>query len=96
MIVQVKVKEGNRERLQARRCGDRQEKPWPEQRASPCGKISAGTGVERTFKPTLPPLVAQIDVKRRGDVRRAKLYFCANARASPRSHQEKLPAKTAA
>ena len=37
-------------------------------------KISSGEGVERTFQ-TYSPLVAAIDVKRRGDVRRAKLYY---------------------
>ena len=37
-------------------------------------KISSGEGVERTFQ-TYSPLVAAIEVKRRGDVRRAKLYY---------------------
>jgi len=53
-------------------------------------KISAGEGVERTFQ-TYSPLVASIEVKRRGDVRRAKLYYLRDRSGKSARIKEKLP-----
>ena len=59
-------------------------------------KISSGEGVERTFQ-TYSPLIAGIEVKRRGDVRRAKLYYLRDRSGKSARIKEKLPArKTAA
>jgi len=74
LVVQVKVKEGNRERVQAfegiciaRRGGGINE-------TFTVRKISAGVGVERIF-PLHAPSIAEIGLTRKGRVRRAKLYF---------------------
>ena len=74
VIVQVKVKEGNRERLQAFEGVVIAKKNRGLNSAFTVRKISAGMGVERTFQ-TYSPLVVELQVKRRGDVRRAKLYY---------------------
>ena len=59
-------------------------------------KISAGEGVERTFQ-TYSPIIANIEVKRRGSVRRAKLYYLRDRSGKSARIKEKLPArKTAA
>jgi len=59
-------------------------------------KVSSGEGVERTFQ-TYSPSVASIEVKRRGDVRRAKLYYLRDRSGKSARIKEKLPArKTAA
>ena len=60
-------------------------------------KISSGEGVERTFQ-TYSPLIASIEVKRRGDVRRAKLYYLRDRSGKSARIKEKLPnrAKVAA
>ena len=72
LVVQVKVKEGNRERLQAFEgvCIGKRNRGLNS--AFTVRKISHGVGVERTFQ-TYSPLVDSINVKRRGDVRQAKL-----------------------
>jgi len=57
-------------------------------------KISAGEGVERTFQ-THSPLVASVEVKRRGDVRRAKLYYLRERSGKSARIKEKLPARKA-
>ena len=74
LVVQVKVKEGARERLQAFEgvCIARRNRGLNS--AFTVRKISHGEGVERVFQ-TYSPAVAGIQVKRRGDVRRAKLYY---------------------
>ena len=74
LVVQVKVKEGNRERLQAFEgvCIGKRNRGLNS--AFMVRKISHGVGVERTFQ-TYSPLVDSINVKRRGDVRQAKLYY---------------------
>ena len=74
VIVQVKVKEGNRERLQAYEGVVIAKRNRGLNSSFIVRKISSGEGVERTFQ-TYSPLVAGVEVKRRGDVRRAKLYF---------------------
>ena len=58
-------------------------------------KISFGEGVERTFQ-TYSPLIASIEVKRRGDVRRAKLYYLRDRSGKSARIKEKLPAKKTA
>ena len=57
-------------------------------------KISSGEGVERTFQ-TYSPLIASIELKRRGDVRRAKLYYLRERSGKSARIKEKLPAKSA-
>ena len=72
--VQVRVKEGSRERLQAFEGVVIGIKSRGLNSAFVVRKISHGVGVERTFQ-THSPLIAGIEVKRRGDVRKAKLYY---------------------
>lgn len=72
--VQVKVKEGNRERLQAFEGVVIAKRNRGLNSAFTVRKISHGEGVERVFQ-TYSPAVASIKVKRRGDVRRSKLYY---------------------
>ncbi len=55
-------------------------------------KIAAGEGVERTFQ-TYSPVIASIEVKRRGDVRRAKLYYLRERSGKSARIKEKLPAR---
>ena len=74
VVVQVKVKEGARERLQAFEGVVIAKRNRGLNSNFIVRKISSGEGVERTFQ-TYSPLVAAIEVKRRGDVRRAKLYY---------------------
>ncbi len=74
VVVQVKVKEGNRERLQAFEGVVIGKRNRGLNSAFTVRKISSGVGVERTFQ-TYSPLIASITVKRRGDVRQAKLYY---------------------
>ena len=74
VIVQVKVKEGNRERLQAFEGVVIAKRNRGLNSSFTVRKISHGEGVERVFQ-TYSPVVDSIKVKRRGDVRRAKLYY---------------------
>ena len=74
VIVQVKVKEGNRERLQAFEGVVIAKRNRGLNSSFTVRKISHGEGVERVFQ-TYSPLVDSVTVKRRGDVRRAKLYY---------------------
>jgi large subunit ribosomal protein L19 len=74
VVVQVKVKEGNRERLQAFEGVVIARRNRGLNSAFTVRKISHGEGVERVFQ-TYSPAIAGIQVKRRGDVRRAKLYY---------------------
>ncbi len=74
VVVNVKVKEGNRERLQAFEGVCIAIRNRGLNSAFTVRKISHGTGVERVFQ-TYSPLIDSIKVKRRGDVRRAKLYY---------------------
>ena len=92
VVVQVKVKEGDSERLQAyeRVVIAKRHRRLNSSFIAP--NISSGEGVERTFQ-TYSPLVASIDVKRRGDVRRAKLYYLRERSGKSARIKEKLPAK---
>lgn len=74
IVVQVKVKEGTRERLQAFEGVVIAKRNRGLNSAFTVRKISHGEGVERVFQ-TYSPVVDSIEVKRRGDVRRAKLYY---------------------
>ena len=74
VVVQVRVREGNRERLQAFEGVVIGKRNRGLNSAFTVRKISHGVGVERTFQ-THSPLVAEISVKRRGAVRQAKLYY---------------------
>ncbi len=74
VVVQVKVQEGSRERLQAFEGIVIAKRNRGLNSSFTVRKISHGEGVERVFQ-THSPAVSQIQVKRRGDVRRAKLYY---------------------
>ncbi len=74
VVVQVRVKEGDRERLQAFEGVIIGKRNRGLNSAFTVRKMSHGEGVERTFQ-THSPLIAEIKVTRRGDVRRAKLYY---------------------
>lgn len=74
VVVQVKVKEGDRERLQAFEGLCIAKKSRGLNSAFTVRKISYGEGVERVFQ-TYSPMIESISVKRRGVVRRAKLYY---------------------
>jgi large subunit ribosomal protein L19 len=74
VVVQVRVREGERERLQAFEGVVIAKRNRGLNSAFTVRKISHGEGVERVFQ-TYSPTVAEIKVTRRGDVRRAKLYY---------------------
>jgi len=74
VVVQVRVKEGNRERLQAYEGVVIARRNRGMNSSFTVRKISHGEGVERVFQ-IHSPTIAEIAVKRRGDVRRAKLYY---------------------
>jgi large subunit ribosomal protein L19 len=89
VVVQVKVKEGTRERLQAYEGVVIAKRNRGLNSSFIVRKISSGEGVERTFQ-TYSPLVAAIEVKRRGDVRRAKLYYLRERSGKSARIKEKL------
>ena len=74
VVVQVKVREGNRERLQAFEGVVIGKRNRGLNSSFTVRKISHGVGVERSFQ-THSPMIASVSVKRRGDVRKAKLYY---------------------
>ena len=89
VVVQVKVKEGTRERLQAFEgvCIGKRNRGLNS--AFTVRKISHGVGVERTFQ-TYSKIVESISVKRRGDVRQAKLYYLRELSGRAARIKEKL------
>ena len=89
VVVSVKVKEGNRERVQAFEGVVIAKRNRGLNSAFTVRKISHGVGVERTFQ-TYSPLIAGIDVKRRGDVRQAKLYYLRDLSGKAARIKEKL------
>jgi large subunit ribosomal protein L19 len=89
VVVQVRVKEGNRERLQAFEGVCIAKRNRGLNSAFTVRKISHGVGVERTFQ-TFSPLVDSIAVKRRGDVRQAKLYYLRELSGKAARIKEKL------
>jgi large subunit ribosomal protein L19 len=92
VIVQIKVIEGTRERLQAFEGLVIAKRNRGLNSAFTVRKISHGEGVERTF-PTYSPLIENIFVKRRGVVRRAKLYYMRNLRGKAARIKEKMVVK---
>lgn len=74
VVVQVRVKEGERERLQAYEGVVIAKRNRGLNSSFTVRKVSHGEGVERVFQ-THSPSIAEIKVKRRGDVKRAKLYY---------------------
>ena len=89
VVVQVRVKEGSRERLQAFEGVVIARRNHGLNSAFTVRKISHGEGVERVFQ-TYSPLVAEIQVKRRGDVRRSKLYYLRGLTGKAARIKEKL------
>jgi large subunit ribosomal protein L19 len=92
VVVQVKVKEGNRERLQAFEGVVIAKRNRGLNSSFIVRKISSGEGVERTFQ-TYSPSVASIEVKRKGDVARAKLYYLRERSGKSARIKEKLSTK---
>lgn len=95
VIVQVKVKEGTRERLQAFEGVVISRRNRGLNSSFIVRKMSSGEGVERTFQ-LYSPLIGNIEVKRRGDVRRAKLYYLRDRSGKSARIKEKLPARKVA
>src|SRR5688572_11213062 len=91
VVVEVKVKEGNRERLQAYEGVVIARRNRGFNSSFTVRKISHGEGVERVF-PVYSPLVASVTVKRRGDVRKAKLYNLRQLRGKAARIKEKITA----
>lgn len=89
VVVQVKVKEGTRERLQAYEGVVLGKRNRGLNSAFTVRKISSGVGVERTFQ-TYSPLVESIQVKRRGAVRQAKIYYLRDRSGKSARIKEKL------
>jgi large subunit ribosomal protein L19 len=95
VVVNVKVVEGERSRIQAYEGVVIAKRNRGLNSAFTVRKISNGEGVERTFQ-TYSPLINSIEVKRRGDVRRAKLYYLRERSGKSARIKEKLPARGAA
>ena len=93
VIVNVNVIEGERKRVQAYEGVVIAKRNRGLNSNFIVRKISAGEGVERTFQ-TYSPMVATIEVKRRGDVRRAKLYYLRDRSGKSARIKEKLAART--
>lgn len=89
VVVQVKVTEGNRERLQAFEGVVIAKRNRGLHSAFTVRKVSHGEGVERVFQ-TYSPIIEDIKVKRRGDVRRAKLYYLRERQGKSARIKEKL------
>ena len=89
VVVQVRVTEGTRERLQAFEGVVIAKRNRGLNSAFTVRKISHGVGVERVFQ-THSPSVGAIEVKRRGDVRRAKLYYLRDLAGKAARIKEKL------
>ncbi len=87
--VQVRVIEGGKERLQAFEGVVIAKRNRGLHSAFTVRKISNGEGVERVFQ-THSPLIASVELKRRGDVRRAKLYYLRNLSGKAARIKEKL------
>jgi len=92
LIVSVNVVEGTRKRLQAYEGVVIAKRNRGLNSAFTVRMISNGEGVERSFQ-TYSPLIAKIEVKRRGDVRRAKLYHLRALSGKKARIKEKLPSR---
>lgn len=95
VVVQVRVVEGERTRLQAFEGVVIGKRNRGLNSAFTVRKISSGVGVERTFQ-TYSPIVDSISVKRRGDVRKAKLYYLRELSGKAARIKEKLAKQTQA
>jgi len=93
VVVQVKIKEGDRERLQAFEGVVIGKRNRGLNSSFTVRKISHGVGVERTFQ-TFSPLVDSVKLKRRGDVRQAKLYYLRDLTGRAARISEKLDKKS--
>ncbi|MCO4860466.1 50S ribosomal protein L19 [Cupriavidus sp. WGlv3] len=94
VVVSVNVVEGNRKRVQAYEGVVIAKRNRGLNSSFIVRKISSGEGVERTFQ-LYSPLIAAIEVKRRGDVRRAKLYYLRQRSGKSARIKEKLVSKAA-
>ncbi len=92
VVVGVNVVEGTRKRVQAYEGVVIAKRNRGLNSSFIVRKISSGEGVERTFQ-TYSPLIASIEVKRRGDVRRAKLYYLRERSGKSARIKEKLQAR---
>jgi large subunit ribosomal protein L19 len=92
VVVNVNVKEGERKRVQAYEGVVIAKKSRGINSSFTVRKISSGEGVERTFQ-TYSPLIASVEVKRKGDVRRAKLYYLRSRSGKSARIKEKLAVK---
>src|SRR6184192_1601103 len=95
VVVNVNVVEGTRKRVQAYEGVVIAKRNRGLNSSFIVRKISSGEGVERTFQ-LYSPLIATIEVKRRGDVRRAKLYFLRERSGKSARIKDKLPNRRAA
>ena len=93
VIVSVNVVEGTRKRVQAFEGVVIAKRNRSLNSSFIVRKISSGEGVERTFQ-LYSPLIASIEVKRRGDVRRAKLYYLRQRSGKSARIKEKLSSKS--
>ena len=93
VVVSVNVVEGTRKRAQAFEGVVIAKRNRGLNSSFIVRKISSGEGVERTFQ-TYSPLIASVEVKRRGDVRRAKLYYLRDRSGKSARIKEKLQART--
>ncbi|MEO5844525.1 MAG: 50S ribosomal protein L19 [Caldimonas sp.] len=89
VIVSVNVVEGTRKRVQAFEGVVIAKRNRSLNSSFIVRKVSSGEGVERTFQ-TYSPLIASIEIKRRGDVRRAKLYYLRDRSGKSARIKEKL------
>ena len=94
VIVNVNVVEGERKRVQAYEGVVIAKRNRGLSSSFIVRKISAGEGVERTFQ-TYSPLIASVEVKRKGDVRRAKLYYLRDRSGKSARIREKLSKRAA-
>ncbi len=92
VVVSVNVVEGTRKRVQAYEGVVIAKRNRGLNSSFIVRKISSGEGVERTFQ-LYSPLIASIEVKRRGDVRRAKLYYLRERSGKSARIREKLSAR---
>ena len=95
VVVNVSVVEGTRKRVQAYEGVVIAKRNRGLNSSFIVRKMSSGEGVERTFQ-LYSPLIASIEVKRRGDVRRAKLYYLRERSGKSARIKEKLPGKSSA
>ena len=89
VVVQVRVREGSRERIQAFEGVVIGRRNRGLNSSFTVRKMSHGVGVERTFQ-MHSPLIAGVEVKRRGDVRQAKLYYLRERRGRAARIREKV------